>query len=381
MVLDARPALGRRTGVGIYVDRLLAAMARLDTPLDLIAFTSSWRQRRSLANGSSAGSASDGVRVEQRHFRVPVRALNRLWQQRRWPPVEWFAGTADVAHSPHPLLLPARRARQIVTVHDLYFLLHPEHTVAEIRRDYADRIAGSVRRADLVLFDSRATAELATELLGVESDRSAVVPLGVDQCWFEEPDGAAPPLPERPFALWVGTIEPRKNPLGALRAFARGAPELDLVMAGTPATPLMARQVDAAVGELGLGGRVHRLGHVGTDHLRWLYRRAELLLFASLHEGFGLPILEAFASGCPVITSDRTSMPEVAGNAAELVDPTDDESVAAAILRVVESSELRARLIARGRERARRFPWRRTAEATVELYLSLSGRSAGGATR
>jgi len=156
VLVDYRPALRARTGVGEYMHELVRAYTASHPADDVAVFTSSWADRP--APGTAAALSA---RVVDRH--VPVAVLNWLWHRAEWPPVEWLAGEADVVHAAHPLLIPSTRAARVVTVHDLFFLSHPERTSAEIRRDYAALAASHARRADAVVAVSQYTRRQVVE--------------------------------------------------------------------------------------------------------------------------------------------------------------------------------------------------------------------------
>jgi glycosyltransferase involved in cell wall biosynthesis len=260
----------------------------------------------------------------------------------------------------------------VVTVHDLAFHQHPEAypRAGRLWHERATRIA--VAEAALLVTPSSATARDLSDLYGVEPARVAVVPLGVDTT--EGDTGAARRLLTDlgvlgPFLLAVGTLEPRKNLRRLLNAFATLSEEL-------PDHHLV------VVGQVGWGPelpptwdsvRIKLAGRVGDPVLHGLYGLADGLAYPSLYEGFGLPVLEAMAHGIPVLTSNRSSLPEVAGDAAVLVDPVSTESIATGLRSLVGDEALRARLRAAGPERAARFTWDVTAEATWTAYRRAAG--------
>ena len=205
ILLDYRPALRARTGVGEYAHQLATALARrLGSGDSLVLFSSSWKDR--LAAGVIPGTSVVDARV-------PVTFLNLAWHRLEWPTIETFASDVDVVHSMHPLLMPAQRAAQVVTVHDLYFLDAPENTRAEIRRDYPALAGSHARRADAVITVSEYTAQQVRTRLGVDPERIAICPNG-PPTWT--PGGYNP----RGHILFMGTIEPRKNVPTLLRAYA-----------------------------------------------------------------------------------------------------------------------------------------------------------------
>jgi glycosyltransferase involved in cell wall biosynthesis len=356
ILIDYRPALRERTGVGEYAHELASALAgQLSIHDTLTLFSSSWKDR--LAPG-----AIPGVPVVD--ARVPVSLLNLSWHRLEWPAAETFAGEVDVTHSMHPLLMPARNAARIVTVHDLYFLESPERTAAEIRRDYPVLAADHARRADGVITVSEYTAGKITSTLAVPRDVITLCPPGSPSWRPIDRYAAAGPI------LFMGTIEPRKNVETLLRAYAR------LVSASARVPPLkLAGKVAAAcegvldqIRQPPLGGRVDHVGYVSGPAREALYREASMLVLPSLDEGFGLPALEAMTIGLPVIVSNRGALPEVVGSAGVLVEPDDPEALAAAMTQVLRDPEQAKRRGAAGVERAKRFTWRESASRLIEAY-------------
>lgn len=354
--MDYRPALRARSGVGEYVHQLAHALTR-DHPEDMLTlFTSSWKDRPSVS--LPAASVSD--------HRIPVRVLNLVWHNLEWPPVEWLTRQrCDVAFSPHPLLLPVREAAQVVMVHDLDFLTHPERTQREIRRDYPRLAASHTRRARRVVVPSRYTAGEVTRHFDVPPDRIAVCPPGLPE-W----QGATPGFDRNGYVLFMGTLEPRKNISGLLAAYRRlltsGADLPKLVIAG--------KVGEEASGWLNMmaqppfAGRVEHIGYVADEDRQRVYAGAHVLVLPSFEEGFGMQVLEAMSLGLPVIVSERGALPELVGDAGLLVDPTDEASIADALARVLGDDQLAATLASRGKARASSFSWRRSASAVHEAF-------------
>ena len=350
LLLDYRPALTRRTGVGEYAHELAVALSRTSRPGDrLTLFTSSWRDRP-----DPVLATWPGVEVVDR--RVPVRVLNWAWHRWQWPPVEWLAGPVDVALSMHPLLVPTRAAHQVITIYDLDFLRHPERTTAEIRRDYPALVREHARRAALVVVISEDTASAVRAELQVPPDRIVLCRPGLPG-WIGQP--AARPEPTPGYVLFVGTLEPRKNIGTLLDAWA-------LLIRRSSHLPRL-RLVGAARAEAGtwlarlqvppLAGTVEYVGYIPDALRRDVYAGARLLVLPSWHEGFGLPALEAMALGVPVVVSNRGALPEVVGDAGLLVAPDDARGLAAAIETVLRDPARAAEMSARGLKRAAGFTW------------------------
>ncbi len=364
ILIDYRPALRARSGVGEYVHELARALvARGDPPGPARAagdqvtlFSSSWKDRID-------GGGLEGCGLADR--RVPVRLLNFSWHRLGWPPVERLApGPFDVVHSLHPLLMPARRAAQIVTVHDLDFLVHPERTRAEIRRDYPALAARHVARADHVIVNSRYTAGEVERTFSVDAARLTVCPPGAP-AWAPR-NGRVRPS----YLLFLGTLEPRKNVGRLLDAYAivtaRRPDVPELVLGGrltAEAADWLARAKAAP-----LAGKARFIGYVPPERRRGLYEGALALLIPSHHEGFGLPPLEAMATGVPVVASNRGALPEVVGDAGLVVNPDDPADIAAAIERLLDTEGLADRLAEAGLARAATFTWHMTAERARDAY-------------
>ena len=359
-LIDYRAALRERSGVGEYAHQLVRALlsAYPHGDLALTLFSSSWKDRL-VPDADLAGAA-----VVDR--RVPVSLLNLAWHRAEWPPIEWLSGAAfDVAHSLHPLLLPARRAAQVVTIHDLNFLAHPERTRAEIRRDYPRLAADHARRADHIIVVSPFTAREVERHFGVPAERISVCAPGA-------PDWAprATPPPDGGYVLFLGTLEPRKNVGGLLDAYERLAarrrdlPPLVLAGKATPeATPWLERLTREPLSRL-----VRHIGYVDPNARRGVYEGARVLVQPSFDEGFGLPVLEAMTLGVPVIAANAGALPDVLGDAGLLVEPGDPDALGGAIERMLDDDALRAAASARGVLRAQTFRWDRTAACTHEAY-------------
>lgn len=349
ILVDYRPALRARTGVGEYIHTLVRAYT--STHDDAVSvFTSSWKDRPAPSVGRELGA---GV-VD---CRVPVSVLNFLWHRAEWPPVERLAGAADVVHAAHPLLIPAARAAQVVTVHDLFFLDYPERTRGEIRRDYPALAAAHARRADAVVTNSRHTGALVRDRLGVAADRIYPCLPGAP-VWRSL--GTGPNVPDDGYVLFLGTLEPRKNLGMLLDAYALLAGRYDrlptLLVVGGAATPEAATWL-ARIGAEPLRRHVVHRDYVPAEERERLYAGARALVMPSLDEGFGLPVLEAMSGGVPVLASNRGALPEVTGSAALLLDPLDAGAWADALDRVLHDAARSRELALAGLARARTFTW------------------------
>lgn len=356
ILLDYRPALRERTGVGEYVHEIAGALTRQLGPGDaLTLFSSSWKDRL-------PADRVPGARVVD--ARVPVRVLNLAWHRLGWPPVERLAGRHDIAHSAHPLLMPSRAAKQVVTIYDLDFLDHPERTRAEIRRDYARLAPVHAPRAAAVVTISRFTADAIEQRLGVAADRIVICPPGAP-AWTPR----KAPVPHGPI-LFVGTLEPRKNIGALLGAYAKlrqmdpAAPPLWLAGGVTAASTPWIR----AIAEPPLRGHVTHLGYIESEARYGLYAQASMLVLPSHLEGFGMTVLEAMTVGVPTIVSRRGALPDVAGGAAQIIEPDDIQGLAAAMKRYLDDPAAAAAATARGLARARQYSWDASARTLHAAY-------------
>jgi glycosyltransferase involved in cell wall biosynthesis len=261
--------------------------------------------------------------------------------------------------------MPARHAAQVVTIHDLDFLAHPERTRAEIRRDYPALVGTHARRADRVIVSSRYTSLQLERQLGLPAEQISICPPAAPD-WQPRPRP-----PDSGYLLFMGTLEPRKNVGTLLDAYERlqdaggnGLPPL--VIAGR-ALPESQAWLDR-IGRPPLAGRVRHLGYVKASERRELYAGARLLVQPSFEEGFGLPVLEAMTLGVPVVASDRGALPEVLGDSGSLVDPEDTSAMASAIDRMLHDEMFAAVCAAKGSLRARQFSWIETARRIYEAY-------------
>ena len=381
VLIDYRPALRERSGSGEYTHQLAKALLAAFPPgapsrgLELTLFSSSWKDR--FARPPDLASAA----VVDR--RVPVSVLNFAWHRLGWPAAETIAnGRYDVVHSPHPLLMPARRAAQVITIHDLNFLTNPERTRAEIRRDYPALARDHAHRAAAVLVPSAYTAGEVERLLGLPRDRMTICPPGAPD-WT--PRAAAP---KDGYVLFFSTLEPRKNVGGLLDAYEQlltAAGAFEGARASQPSVPELvlagkatedARPWLARIARPPLVGHVRHVGYVEAGDRRALYEGARLLVQPSFDEGFGLPVLEAMTLGVPVVAADRGSLPEVLGGAGILANPDQPADIARAIAQVLHDDGAAATCSDAGIARARTFRWDETAHRVYDAYLNAIERRA-----
>ncbi|MFB3882098.1 MAG: glycosyltransferase family 4 protein [Armatimonadota bacterium] len=347
------------SGVEHYVRNLLPALVALGAP-EMMAYSN-------LPVESDPSDESDA--------RLPVRVVRarRGWLRAALPWRLWRDG-ADLVHLPSTIVPPILPCPAVVTVHDLAWARYPEtYDPADLRMQ-TQVVPRSIGRAAHVVAVSRSTADDLLETLTVPAAKITVTPLGVSSAF--RPDG--PRLASDAFAgaervlregcvLHTGGLHPRKNVARLIDAYAAVSKQME-------APPLVIAGGRDPRRETGKGvPDVIFTGQLCEGVMPALYRAATVVVYPSLYEGFGLPILEAMASGVPVVTSDRSSMKEVAGEAALLVDPEDVDDIVRALTRVLSDDVLRNELVQKGVERSREFTWERTARGTVEAYHKALG--------
>jgi glycosyltransferase involved in cell wall biosynthesis len=381
---DATSAVRQGGGIGRYTRELLRALAAADSLSNYRLFFASRSHPHPLPPLPS-------------NFHVTPLPLDDIWLVRVWYrarlplPVNWLTGPIDLFHSPDFTLPPVQRGtRTLLTVHDLSFIRDPESATPVLRHYLNAVVPRSVARADHVLADSQATRADLVELYRTPAEKISVLYSGVHESFRPVTDPATLAavrarygLGDAPFVLAVGTLQPRKNYVRLIQAFAAisnlqplaavQASNLHLVIAGGKGWRYDA--IFAEAEKLGLQDRVLFPGFVADADLPALYSAARVLAYPSIYEGFGLPMLEAMACGTPVVTSTASCMPEVAGDAALLVPPTDVDALAAALDRALTDEALRADLIAKGRTRARQFSWAKSARQLLEIYHAVCAAS------
>ena len=358
-------------GIGTYVRNLVPALVRQDPSLEVTLFHARF------PSGPPPEEWTHTFPIEE----LPggIRSLYARWNLTGRPALPERPAGCDLVHAPSSVAVPpARRGQKlVVTVHDLAFLAVPSHFPRQWRQVYRTGLRAAVRRADAIVTPSRYTAEDLLTRTRVDPSRVHVIPeaAALPEVPGGDPDRVLGRLKvPRPYALFVGTLEPRKNLVRLVRAYRRvattGLPHV-LVLAGP-----MGWHGQALLRELALAGPgdIVLTGALGPEELDALYRRADLFVYPAAYEGFGLPVLEAMARGVPTVCSNTTSLPEVAGDAAVGVDPGSIREIAAAMESVLGDPALSERLAVQGRARAERFSWDETARLTLQVYEKALGR-------
>jgi glycosyltransferase involved in cell wall biosynthesis len=368
--IDYRPALVNREGIGRYVRELVRGLVEhnFGGNLGLFGYTlAGARFSRAELGLGRANSLPGSAAPELLRLRWPSRALPWLLA-RVGKGVDDLVGGCQVYHHTQYARLAVRAALEVATIHDCLYLKDADYVDAEAAGRMAAQARELVQRAKRVLVPSEFVGAEVVLHFGAWPSRVTVTPLGCDHLARALPPEGFPAAKE-PYVLTVARVDNRKNHVRMLAAFER------LVKEGLPHRWLVAgprghgcEHFERALARSSAAKRVEWRRDVREVELPRLYAQADLFLFASLGEGFGLPPLEAMAAGAPVVTSSITSLPEVCGDAAWFVEPTEPERIFEAARRLLTERELRAELVEKGRARARRFTWRETARQTLLAY-------------
>jgi len=358
-------------GIGTYVRNLLHQLARIDRETDYVLLC---RTR----DAGLAASLGENFRT------VTQRAPNYSVSEQLLLPLSLSRTGATLFHAPHYVLPPLTPCRAIVTIHDCIHLRFPQYLPNRLAYVYARaQIWSATRRARRVLTVSHASKQDIVRFFDVPESKVTVIPNAIDERFRQTPAEAdlvrvreRYQLPRR-FIMYAGNVKPHKNLERLIDAFTtvrrRGFDDLGLLLSGSEVSQYATLR--RAVHRYNLHKHVRFLGYQTTETLAVLYRLADVFVFPSLYEGFGLSPLEAIASGTPVVASDVSSLPEVLGDAAVLVDPLDAAAIADGITRVLEDTDLRADLHRKGLARASYFSWERSVRQIRRIYEEIEGES------
>ncbi len=373
IAIDYTAAMRQGAGIGQYVRSLVDALLAEDSTNQYTLLTS--------GRPTKERPFPTGPNVRGRSIFIPDRYLNILWYRWRLPlSATLFSGQVDIYHGPDFALPPlGKKLRKVVTVHDLAFLEHPEYAVPELVAYLNKIVPEAVEAADVVTVVSEATRQGLIKYFHTPAEKITVVPIGVTPHFRRITDpillGATQHKYElkHPLVLGVGTLEPRKNHLNLIKAFAkathkRNGPAM-LAIAGGKGW--LYEETQRVVADLKLENKVRFLGRVSDLELLTLYSMADIFAFPSFFEGFGIPPLEAMACGAPIITSDTSSLPEVVGDAAILVNPHDVNALSQAITRLIDNEGLREELRQKGFQRIQNFRWPQIARKMLAVYQRL----------
>lgn len=382
--IDASSILTSRSGIRNYTLNLLKQLVRLDTENEYVIFINSFRK----SHPNLPFLISSRVRLKRYH--IADSALLLVWQYLRFPPVELFTGRIDLFHSPEGIIPPQIKGKRVVTVHDLYFMEHPEETDDSRNRFLHRSLRSNLLKADKIIASSHSTKAEIIKHFNINPARITVIYLGVDLTRFcrltaitrdtqllelIRQEYCLPPQ----YILTVSTIEPRKNIEGLLFAYRR----LKQILNNPPKLVIVGRwgcksdRIKEVVQQLELIQDVIFTDYIPDEHLPLIYNNALLFVFPSLAEGFGLPLLEAMACGLPVIASNAPALKEIAEEVAIIVDPHNYYLLADKMKEVILSHKLRTQLSEKSLQQARNFNWENCARKTLKVYKEVVTQKTG----
>jgi glycosyltransferase involved in cell wall biosynthesis len=377
VVFDGTPFLLEKTGIGHYTDNLIAHLLTEEAGPDISLFSISMRGGHRLKDLSPSYTG-----VEVKGYNLPANFLYYHWWKRTSLfPAESLLGGFDIFHATNYQAPALREAFLVSTVHDINFVRFPEFQSKGIRR-FIKALPRLLERSRCVLADSRFTAEELMDVYALPQDKLRVVYPGLNPVFRDEPSPEEVETALRaysltpPYLAYIGNLHPRKNLATLMEAFSllreRGLEYQLAVIGGGGLGQLHNteyRKLTRRVQDLGLEEEVVFTGYVPDERLNSLLAAADMLVFPSIYEGFGLPPLEAMSCGVPVITSRRASLPEVVGDAALLLeDPLDEKEIADKVETLVADSSLRSDLVEKGRAFSRRFTWEKAASEVMDVY-------------
>jgi len=355
-------------GIGTYLRNILVELSRLDRTTEYVVLC----RPEDMDSGDVLGQ----------NFRmVPETAPTYSIAEQIRIPLALARERVRLVHEPHYVLPPATRCRSVVTIHDCIHLMFPQYLPGKLAYWYArSSMWAASRQADRILTVSEASKRDILHFFNVPADKVVVIYNAIDERFLAPPDPQRMDLVrqryqlDHPFVLYVGNIKPHKNIERLIAAFgqarARCGDDLKLIIIGDEISKYPGLR--QSVHKHKVDKHVRFLGFQSQETLAAVYRLARAFVFPSLYEGFGLPPLEAMACGTPVVTSNVSSLPEVAGGAARLVDPYDVGAIADGIVDAVTDETLRAGMIARGYARARSFSWAQSVRRMHDIYMEVA---------
>lgn len=377
--IDARNliSLERMGGTGEYLQNLLINLAKIDVENEYILFLNYIRGRHRTAVKDYVGK-----NFHERVCRIPWQFVRSLFEKIHLP-IELLTGRVDIFHGTDFMIPRQLFGKSVVAIHDLMYLNYPEFLEPEWVESYKRNVKWSLTRSDLIIVASNFVKGDILKNFNMSKDKIRVIYNGISDHFMVLKEQPRAYITKKygikyPYILFVGTLEPKKNLVRLVEAFyqlLRSKPKrLNLVLAGGEGCLNYRDKIEQKVKELNLKEEVIFTGYIQDEDLPKLYNCAEIFVFPSIFEGFGIPPLEAMASGLPVIASDAASLPEIAGDAGILVDPFDTKAITEAISSCLSNDQLRKTLIRKGLARAGLFSWEATARQTLALYKELGER-------
>lgn len=387
VIIDATPIQTKPSGVGLYIANLIYYLDALQAEENFqlgIVF------QPGLKNWLRGKIAFPDILIRYPHYilPIPVRLSDSLLSFTQWSHftsrffqvyLQKSFDRPDIVHGTNYSVHPCRNAVKLLCIYDLTFLKYPEY-LNDALKMYKKRVRNCLQWTDVILTISESSKKDIVEYLQVSPEKVYVTPLASRYHKGYLPTDTAEQLEKqieydfsRPYLLFVSTIEPRKNVIAIIEAFNylknKNKIEHNLVLIGKKGWCY--EPIFTAINNSPWKSCIYHLDYLSDELVALFYSKADVFVYPSHYEGFGLPVLEAMTLGAPVITANTSSLPEVAGDAALLIDPNQPIELAEAILRVISDSLLRQELINKGKERAKLFSWEKTAKETLNVYKSI----------
>lgn len=382
VIVDATPILPKPSGVGFYVANLINSLYALQAQED---FQLEIAYQPGLKKWLQGDLSYPDTLTQYSHIRVlplPVRIYNLLLASSFKPALaqfEQYYGNSDIVHGTNYSVYPCQHSKNVMSIYDLTFVKYPQFTNSVVKK-YIKQVKQCLTWTDLIVTISENSKKDIVEYFQVNPKNICVTPLASQYHLDYLTNVDIEPFKKivkynfaQPYLLFVSTIEPRKNIITLIDAFnllkQKYRIEHQLVLIGQKGwhyKPIFEKIAISA-----WKSSIHHLDYLPNELVAFFYKNADVFVYPSYYEGFGLPVLEAMNLGAPVVTSNTSSLPEVVGNAAILIDPHDPTSLAAAILQVISDAQLRNQLINRGKEQAKLYSWEKTAKATIAAYKTL----------
>lgn len=367
--INCNPVMNKKTGVGNYIHNLLLELVKIDKINNYILFFYSLRHL------DSTKSAQYNFKHKKTiGLKIPQLFLDFFWDKLKFPPIEFFTGKLDIFHN-NFYSPPMKKVKNIITIYDMSFFAYPEFHTKGTQR-FKNKVLKYYNSASKIITISNFSKREILKYIDIPEKKIEVIYPGVDiqnqKLELREDYILKKYSLSKGYILYVGTIEPRKNLEGLIKAYKlllsddKYKNKYDLVIVGKLGWKY--ETFFKTLENSGLQDKVKLLGYIPDEELPAIYKHASLFVYPSIYEGFGLPVLEAMAYGTPVITSNVSSLPEVAGDAALLINPHNYKEIRDGIADILSTEQLKSQLIARGKERVKRFSWTKTAEKTLEIY-------------
>ncbi|MDM9584993.1 glycosyltransferase family 1 protein [Nostoc sp. GT001] len=382
IVVDATPVDSKPSGVGFYVANLICALDVLQKEENFQLGVVYQPGLKNWLRGDFRFPKSFKHSSQQYLLPLPVRISDLLLALAFKPSLSYFEkyfGSPDILHGTNYSVYPCQNSLKVMNIYDLTFIKYPNY-IDSVVKTYTEKVKRCLQWTDLVLTISESSKKDIIEYLKVDPSKVYVTPLAsryypnyLSEEIAQELEKQANYDFSKPYLLFVSTIEPRKNINTIITAFnflkEKYKIEHQLILIGKKGWNY--EPIFAAIENSPWANQIHHLNYLSNELVALFYSKADVFVYPSHYEGFGLPVLEAMTLGAPVISSNTSSIPEVTGDAAILVDPSNSIQLGEAILKVISNSQLRQELIYQGKARAKLFSWERTAKETLNAYRTI----------